>query len=163
MIFPIPPDVMLVPMCVAEPKKSLRYAAFCSVASVLGGMAGYALGHFLWDEIGPWFFANVPGFSQARFDSVQALYEKWNFVVVFSAGFSPIPYKLFTISAGVFDISFPTFLLASAVSRSARFFLVAAMLKKYGVQAKDFIERRLNVLALVFVVLLVGCFWIVLA
>lgn len=163
MIFPIPPDVMLVPMCVAEPKRALRYATFCSIASVLGGVAGYAIGMFLWGEVGPWFMANVPGFSPDKFESVQALYEKWNFVVVFSAGFSPIPYKLFTITAGVFGVSFWTFVLASAISRSARFFLVAYMLQRYGTQAKDFIERRLNILAFAFVVLLVGAFWIVLA
>ena len=158
MIFPIPPDVMLIPMCVAEPKRAMRYAFWCSVGSVLGGICGYALGMFFWDQLGPWFFEHVPGFTEEKFAWVHEQFESLGFVIVFAAGFSPIPYKIFTISAGVFEITFATFVLASATSRSARFFLVAWLLKRWGIKGQEFIDRHLNKLALLFVVLLVGAF-----
>jgi len=158
MIFPIPPDVMLIPMCVARPERALRYAALMSIASVLGGIAGYGLGLYAWDQVGPWFFAHVPGFSEARFLQAAAWYDEYNFVVVFAAGFTPIPYKIITISAGVFHIAFPMFVVASAVSRSARFFLVAGLLRRYGASAQVFIDKHFNWLALAFTVLLVGGF-----
>jgi len=158
MIFPIPPDVMLVPMCVARPKSALRYAFWCSVASLLGGMAGYAIGHFAWEAVSDWFFTYVPGVTDDGFGRVQVLYDEWNFWVVFTAGFTPIPYKLITITAGVFEIAFPTFVVASAISRSARFFLVALMLRTWGEAAQEFIERRFNLVATIFVILLVGGF-----
>lgn len=161
MIFPIPPDVMLVPMCVAEPRKALRFATICSITSVLGGMAGYALGMFFWDALGPWFFANIHGFTPERFETIGGWFERWNFWIVFAAGFSPIPYKIFTVSAGVFSITFPMFVLASAISRSARFFLVAALLRKYGPDAQAMIEKHFNLFAIAFVVLLFAGFWVV--
>jgi membrane protein YqaA with SNARE-associated domain len=157
--FPIPPDAMLVPMCVARPERSLRYAAFCSLASVLGGVAGYLIGYALWQQVGGLFFEHVPGFTAERFSTMEAVYADWNFWVVFSAGLSPIPYKLITITAGVFEIGFVTFLIASTVSRSARFFLEALILRRYGPPAQAFIEKRFNLMALAFVVLLLGGFW----
>ena len=158
MIFPIPPDVMLVPMCVAKPDRALLYALWCSIASVLGGVAGYALGMFFWDAVGPFFFDVVPGFTQEKFDLVGGYYQTWNFWIVFAAGFTPIPYKIITITAGVFGINFPIFVVASAVSRSARFFIEAVLLKKYGTKAQEFIDKRFNLVAMAFVVLLVGGF-----
>lgn len=159
-IFPIPPDVMLIPMCIARPERALRYALLMSIASVLGGIAGYGIGLWAWDQVGPWFFAHVPGFTQAGFEEVGTLYDAHNFLIVFAAGFTPIPYKLITISAGVFGIAFPMFVIASAVSRAARFFLVAWLLARLGARAQVFIDKYFNWLAIAFVALLVGGFWV---
>ncbi len=161
MIFPIPPDVMLVPMCVARPARALRFAAICSVMSVLGGMAGYAIGAFVWQTVGPWFFDVVPGFTPEKFAKVGEIYQEWGFWFVFGAGFTPFPYKIITISAGVFGLAFGPFVIASFVGRSARFFLVAACLWKWGDAAQDFIERYFNLLAMAFVLLLLGGFLLV--
>jgi membrane protein YqaA with SNARE-associated domain len=159
--FPIPPDVMLVPMCISRRERAFRYALLCSIASVLGGIAGYAIGHFLWDQVGTFFFEHVPGVTQAGFDRIAGKYEQYNFWVVFTAGFTPIPYKLITISAGVFEIAFGIFVIASTVSRSARFFIEAWICHRYGAPAQAFIEKNFNLVAFAFVVLLVGGFWLV--
>lgn len=161
MIFPIPPDTMLIPMCVAEPKRSYRYAFICSVASLLGGIAGYAIGMFFWEQAGPWFFEHLArfGFTEDKFAKVQGLYQDYDFWVVFTAGFTPIPYKIITISAGVFEIAFTGFVIASAVGRSARFFLIAFLLRRWGEQAQVFIDKHFNKLAIAFMVLLIGGFW----
>ncbi len=161
MIFPIPPDVMLIPMCVAQPRKALRFATICSVMSILGGIGGYLLGMYFWEALGPWFYEHVHGFTPERFARIGGWFEQWNFWIVFAAGFSPIPYKIFTIAAGVFQITFPMFVLASAVSRSARFFLVALLIRRFGPAAQEMIEKRFNLFALLFVVLLLAGFWVV--
>lgn len=160
MFFPIPPDVMLIPMCVARPGKALRFALICSIASLLGGMAGYAIGHFFWQGVDQIFFQYVPGFTPELFERVGEKYEQYNFWVVFTAGFTPLPYKIITISAGVFQVNFLMFVIASAVSRSARFFLVAAILKRWGPPAQELIEKHFNLVATAFVVLLIGGFWV---
>lgn len=157
-IFPVPPDPLLMALCLGNPKRSYYYALVTSICSILGGMAGYAIGFFLWQQVGDWFFAHVPGFSPVRFEQVSGWYHDWDFWAVFTAGFTPIPYKIFTIAGGVFAISFPVFVLASAVSRSARFFLEAALLKRYGTPMQAFIERNLGWLSLLFVALLLGGF-----
>jgi membrane protein YqaA with SNARE-associated domain len=159
--FPIPPDVMLVPMCVAKPKKAFYYAFWCSVASIIGGVLGYLIGTFAWDALGQFFFEHIPGFTTEKFEKVGGWYEQYNFWVVFMAGFSPIPYKLITITAGVFAINFPIFLLASAISRSGRFFLEAWLVHRYGKPAQTFIEKNFNLVSIAFVVLLVGGFLLV--
>ena len=157
--FPIPPDVLLLPLCLGEPKRALRYAGWCSAASVLGGIAGYWMGYGLWNVgLRELLYDWVPGFGPAGFARVQAWYEEWNFLVVFTAGFSPIPYKLFTIGAGVCGVSFPMFVLASLVSRSARFYLEALLLRRFGYPVREFIEKRLGLMALLFCLLLVGGF-----
>lgn len=157
--FPIPPDVLLLPLCLGEPRRAFKFAAWCSVASVAGGMAGYWMGFGLWhsglDRI---CFDWIPGFTPEVFEKVSVLYEHWNFAIVFTAGFSPLPYKVFTITAGVFGINFLLFVLASVVSRSARFFLEAWLLRKFGPSIRDFIEKRLGLMALLFCVVLVGGF-----
>ncbi len=159
--FPIPPDVLLIGLAVGAPKRSLRFAAICSAASVLGGMLGYGIGHFVWQQTQHFFFANVPGFTPEVFARVQGLFAEYDFWIVFAAGFTPIPYKVFTISAGVFDISFPMFLLASAVGRSARFFLVAGLIYLFGPSIRRFIDRYFNLLAVAFFVLLVAGFGVI--
>jgi membrane protein YqaA with SNARE-associated domain len=156
--FPIPPDVLLIPLCLGSLRKAFKFALICSVASVLGGLAGYAIGAFAWDGTSAWFFQYVPGFTAEKFDRIQEWYSEWGWPLVFLAGFSPIPYKIFTIASGVLGMALLPFILASAVSRSARFFLVAALVAKFGEPMKEKIDKHFNLLALVFGLLLVGGF-----
>lgn len=163
--FPIPPDAFLIAMVLGARQKAWYFAVMTSVASVAGGIAGYLIGYFLWwtgpgefSALAQFFFDSVPGFTAAKFERVQGLYEVWGFWVVFTAGFTPIPYKVITVSAGAFDISFWIFVIASALSRAARFFLVAGLLWKYGEPVRAFIEERFNLLSILFVVLLLGGF-----
>jgi len=158
--FPIPPDVLLVAMCIGSVQKSFRYAWWCAVGSVVGGVAGYGIGYFLWDINGieQFFYDYVPGVSPASVDKVSALYDQWSFWIVFAAAFTPIPYKVITILAGVCSINFPMFIVGSAVGRSARFFLVAWLFRRFGPGIKDFIERRFALVTLLGTALLVGGF-----
>jgi membrane protein YqaA with SNARE-associated domain len=157
--FPVPPDVLLLPLCLGQPKRAFQFAFWCSLASVLGGMFGYLLGYAFW-EAGVKELCFNYLFSEDIFAKVGTKFEEWNFWIVFTAGFSPIPYKVFTISAGVFHehVSFPMFVIASAVSRSGRFFLEAVLLRAWGEQIRDFIEKRLALMSLLFCVCLVGGF-----
>lgn len=141
------------------------YAGLCSLGSVLGGALGYGIGYFLWwkgtgefSALAGFFFAYVPGFTEAAFARIQGLYDEWNFVIVFLAGFTPIPYKVITISAGAFNINFVVFLVASTISRAARFYLVAGLVWLFGEWAKEFIDKYFNLLTILFAVLLVGGF-----
>lgn len=155
--FPIPPDVLLIALCLGAPKKSMKYALICMVGSVCGAMLGYGIGHWAWDGVmSDWFIPAV--FSQESFDSVGGMYDQWNFWAVFTAGFTPIPYKLFTIAAGAFNINFIMFIVASIVGRGARFFLVAFLIYKFGPSIKGFIDKYFNLIAIAFTVLLVGGF-----
>ena len=158
--FPIPPDVLLAPLSLGAPKKWFRFALACSIASILGGILGYCIGMFLWQAIGGWVFAHASGigFTQANFDRFQQLYDKWDFWIVSFCGFTPAPYKVCTISAGVAEINFIGFLIASALSRSARFFLVAGLFRWKGESIRPFVEKYFNWLCLVFIVLLIGGF-----
>jgi membrane protein YqaA with SNARE-associated domain len=158
--FPVPPDVLLMPLVLGNRRKWLRYALLCSIASVLGGIMGYCIGMWLWAGIDAhvydWFA--WAGFTPEKFEEVYQAYEKWNFWVVFTAGFTPLPFKLITVTAGVFEINFSIFLIAAAVSRSARFFLVSGLMWKFGPKIKPFIDRYFNWLALLFTILLIGGF-----
>ena len=158
--FPIPPDVLLVVMSMAKAKRALRYAMICSIGSVIGGAIGYGIGWGVWEGVSEFFYRFVPGFDAEVYGKVSALYERWNFWIVFSAGFTPIPYKIFTIAAGVAKINFPIFLAASAISRSARFFLVAALIAWLGPRAEPLIQRYLGWITVALLVLLIGGFWI---
>lgn len=157
--FPIPPDVFLIALCVALPLKSFRYAAVCTVGSVLGGALGYGLGYWFMDSLGQ----NIMALYHLadKYELVRELYQKYDVWAVGTAGFTPIPYKLFTISAGVFHLNFPSFMLVSLVSRAARFFLVAALIWKFGAPIKSFIEKYFNILSLLFIVLLIGGFFLI--
>ncbi len=161
--FPIPPDVLLIALCLGAPSKSFKFAAVCTLGSICGAIAGYSLGYFLWQNsageytaIANWFYAHV--FSEQSFVRVEELYNTYNFWIVFTAGFTPIPYKVITISAGLFNVDFVMFLLASVVSRGARFFIVSGMIWKFGAPIKGFIDKYFNLLALAFTVLLIGGF-----
>jgi len=156
--FPIPPDILLIAMVVASPVGWFRFAFVCSIGSVLGGMFGYLIGYQFMDLIGNRIVAFYH--FQEKWDQIGLLYDKYNAWAVAAAGFSPLPYKVFTLSAGAFKINFPIFVLASAVSRSARFFLVAALMYKFGPPFKIFIEKYFNIFAIVFMVLLVLGFFI---
>lgn len=159
--FPVPPDVLLIGMCLAIPARSLRYAAICSLGSVFGGLAGYGIGAGLWEVVEPWFYAYVPGFSEPQFARVRELYHAWGLPIVFTAGFSPVPYKLFTIVSGVMGLPLLPFLGASAVSRAARFYLVGWLIYRFGPPIKLFIDRYFGPLVLVGSLLFVGGFAVV--
>ena len=158
--FPVPPDVLLAPLTLGAPKKWFRFALSCSIASVLGGIFGYCIGMFLWGQVGDWFFAHLGGigFTQENFDAFQEGYQKYDFWIVFTCGFTPLPYKVCTITAGIAKIFFPGFLIASAISRSARFFIVAGLFGWKGEAIRPFIEKYFNWLSLAFVLLLIGGF-----
>ncbi|RMF97529.1 MAG: DedA family protein [Candidatus Schekmanbacteria bacterium] len=158
--FPIPPDVLLIALVISKPRRAFKFALICSIGSALGGMLGYGIGKFLWEYAGIsyFFFHYVPGFTPAVFDRVSKIYNEWNFWAVFTAGFTPIPYKVFTIAGGVFSINFPVFVLASVISRSARFFIVAGLLWKFGEPIREFIDKYFNILSIIFVILLLGGF-----
>ena len=156
--FPIPPDVLLIPLCLGALRKAVYFATICSVASVLGGLAGYAIGHFAWDGLQEYFYQYVPGFTKEKFSRIAEWYEEWGWPLVFLAGFSPIPYKIFTIASGVLGMALLPFTLASAVSRSGRFFLVALLISKFGEPMKELIDKHFNKLALAFGLLLIGGF-----
>ncbi len=154
--FPIPPDVLLIPLCLGAVRKAIKFALICSVASVLGGIAGYCIGAFAWDTTQEFFFQYVPGVTPEAYLRIEKWYGEWGWVIVLLAGFSPIPYKLFTIASGALGMAFLPFVLASAARRSARFFLVALLLAWFGEPMKDLIDRHFNKLALLFGILLVG-------
>ena len=163
--FPIPPDALLIALVLGARKKAFKFASISTVGSVTGALLGYAIGYFIWwgangefSSFAVFFFDNIPGFTNQIFFSVQGLYEEWNFWIIFTAGFTPIPYKVFTITAGAFDINIIMFIVASIISRAGRFFLVAFLIWKFGDQIKSFIDKYFNLLAILFTVLLIGGF-----
>ena len=163
--FPIPPDVLLIPLALGLRTKAFRLAFICSLGSIFGAIFGYVIGSYLWWEgvnqfswLARLFFDVIPGFTPEIFYSIQTKYEIWNFWVVFTAGFTPIPFKVITISAGAFDINFILFVIASTLSRSARFFLLSALIWKFGESMRDFIDKYFNLLAIIFMILLIGSF-----
>lgn len=163
--FPIPPDVLLIALALGASGKAFRYALICTTGSVLGGIVGYYIGHFAWlkpnrefTEFALFFFNNIPGFSVDLFNKIKSLFIEWDFWIVFTAGFTPIPYKVFTISSGVFDINILMFFISSLISRGARFFLVAWLIWKFGPSIRNFIDRYFNLLAFGFTFLLIGGF-----
>ena len=164
-IFPIPPDVLLIALCLGAQNKSFKFGLICSISSIAGAIIGYGIGSFLWwsspgtfTSLANFFFDIIPGFSTDVFYTIKDQYEEWNFWIVFTAGFTPIPFKIFTISAGAFDINFILFIIASTVSRTARFFIVCSLIWKYGKPIEKFIDNYFNLLALIFTLLLFGGF-----
>jgi len=157
--FPIPPDILLIALAVAAPGKSFRYALVCSAGSVLGGCFGYLIGWKFMETIGNRIILFYD-FGD-KFEYIRHLYQSYDAWAVGVAGFTPIPYKVFTISAGAFHINFPVFLFASLVSRSARFFLVGGLIYKFGPEIQAFIEKYFNMLAVAFTVLLIAGFVVI--
>jgi membrane protein YqaA with SNARE-associated domain len=155
-IFPIPPDVMLVPMVLAKRARAWFYAALCTVASVLGGMAGYAIGYFLFDAIGQPLL-ELYGYA-SKFKEFSAHYNEWGAWIVFFAGVTPFPYKVITIASGTTGLNIIVFIVASIAARGLRFFIVSALLYWFGEPIRVFIEKRLGLLLTVFLVLLFGGF-----
>ncbi|MBP8128661.1 MAG: DedA family protein [Candidatus Hydrogenedentes bacterium] len=154
--FPIPPDVLLIALCIGRREKSMWYAGVCAAASLFGGIFGYIIGWGFWEAADQFFYTYV--FSESSFASVQSYYQQYDFWIVFIAAFTPIPYKIITIAAGVCEINLAMFLVASITGRSMRFYLVAGLIYYFGAPIKNFIETRFNTLTVVFVVLLIAGF-----
>lgn len=159
--FPIPPDVLLIAMGVGASSRALSFAGICLVGSIAGGMVGYAIGTVMWTVISEWFYAYVPGFTPEVFQKVSTLYSDNAFWAVFAAGFSPIPYKVFTIAAGATQINFAIFVVASILSRGLRFFLIGGALRIFGPSVKEILEKYFDLFSIVFLVLLIGGFVLV--
>ncbi|MCS6986077.1 MAG: DedA family protein [Sphingomonadaceae bacterium] len=155
-VFPIPPDALLAPMCLAEPRRAFRYAAVCTLASVAGALLGYAIGLLAFETLGRAILALYG--VEAEFQRAAAQFNAQGFWLVFLAGFTPIPFKVITIAAGATAMPLPVLVGASLVSRGARFFLVAGLLWRFGPPMKDLIDRHFALLTALFGVLLVGGF-----
>ena len=155
-VFPIPPDVLMIPMIIATPRRAFLIAGVATVSSVLGGVLGYALGAFFFEAIGQ----PVLGFYgyTDKFAQFQTTYNEWGAWAVLIAGVTPFPYKVITILSGVTGLDFVVFSIASVVARAARFFLVAALLWKFGPPVRVYIEQRLGLVVTVFMILLLGGF-----
>lgn len=157
--FPVPPDVLLIALAISIPKKSFRFAAVAAVASVIGGMLGYYIGVALMEIVG-W---KIIHFYHAEelFTNLFETFNKYNFWAVLTAAITPIPYKIFTISAGAAHAKFSIFMIASIIGRSLRFFAVAGLIFLFGEKIKLFIDKYFNILSVVFMVLLIGGFLII--
>ena len=151
--FPIPPDVLQIAMSYGNNKKAYWFAAISKSGSVVGGVFGYAIGYFLWEAVSPIFLNHV--FSEELFNTVAQKYQDQSFWIVFLAAFTPIPYKIFTITAGVTHVPLWGFVFASLVGRAGRFFLVGTLFYFWGKQAKDFIDRHFEWLTILFSILLI--------
>jgi membrane protein YqaA with SNARE-associated domain len=154
--FPIPPDVMLAPMCFARPERAYRYALVCTIASVLGALLGYAIGYWLFETVGS-AIISVFGYG-GKEEELRAQYAEYGAWIIFIKGVTPIPFKLVTIVSGAMAFSIPIFIAACVVTRGIRFFLVAWLFKTFGPTLAPIIEKRVGLFALLFVVVLVGGF-----
>src|SRR5690348_11491835 len=158
--FPVPPDVMLIPMSLARPARAWLYATICTIASVLGGVLGYAIGALLYDSVGQWLI-NVYGLS-GKVETFRQSYAEWGSLIILLKGLTPIPYKLVTITSGFAGYNISLFILFSLITRGARFFIAAALFNRYGDWIRERIERHLALWVTVFAAVLVGGFVIAL-
>ena len=140
--FPVPPDIMLVPLALARPEKAFRLALWCTLTSVAGGLVGYAIGALLYDSVGQWLMS-LYGYTD-KVEGFRAAYAQWGAWIILLKGLTPIPYKIVTITSGFAGYNIFLFILFSLISRAGRFYIVAALLYFYGDQARDIIERRLG-------------------
>jgi membrane protein YqaA with SNARE-associated domain len=155
-VFPIPPDILLIPMVIARREKAWWYAFLCTLTSVLGGILGYLIGMFLFEQVA---VPVLEFYGKTHYiDEFRTIFSEWGWWFVFIAGLTPFPYKVITIASGAAGLSFPVFILASIVSRGLRFFIVSGLLYYYGPPIREFIEKRLGLMFTIFVVLLVGGF-----
>ncbi len=157
--FPIPPDVMLIPMVLANRTKAFRIALICTFCSVIGGLLGYAIGYYFFETAGAWLVKTYG--LQAGLERFRQQYAEWGIWVILIKGLTPIPYKLVTIASGAAHFDLFTFVWASIVTRGARFFIVAALLWKYGEPIRAFIEKRLTLVTWLFLIVLIGGFVVV--
>jgi membrane protein YqaA with SNARE-associated domain len=158
-VFPIPPDVMLVPMVLANPRKAWWFAFICTLGSVLGGFVGYAIGYFLFESVGH-FLIQLYGHA-SEVARAQAWYQEYGGWVVAAKGLTPFPFKVITITSGLAQLDFLVFAVASIISRAPRFFIVAGLLRLYGEPIRGFIEKRLTLVTTLFLVLVVGGFLLI--
>ncbi len=158
-VFPVPPDPLLVALGLGKPNKAILYALICSVASIAGGIVGYLIGWAVWEAVSGFFLSYL--FSIEAFNYVGQKYNENAFLAILGAAFTPIPYKVFTITAGVFKINIAVFILASAIGRSARFFIEGLLIYFFGENIRNFIERYLKWLSLIFFILLVAGIYLV--
>ena len=158
--FPIPPDVLQIALSVSKPRRSFYYAGVSVVASVLGAVLGWFIGCVLWTTIGSFVMAHLGwlGFTPENFDQVAELYQQYGFLAILVAAFTPLPFKVFTITAGIFNIGLPVLLLASVLGRSARFFAVATCMYVFGPPVKGLIDKYFEWAMIVFALLLIGGF-----
>jgi membrane protein YqaA with SNARE-associated domain len=152
--FPVPPDAMLVPMSLARPDRAYFFATVCTLTSVVGGMLGYAIGALLYDSVGHWLIQLYGAGNKV--EALRAAYAQWGSLFILIKGFTPIPYKLVTITSGFAGYSFPLFVLLSIITRGARFFVLAFLLHRYGEEARHIIEKRLGFWVAVMAVTLVA-------
>ncbi|MBR2136798.1 MAG: DedA family protein [Alphaproteobacteria bacterium] len=157
--FPIPPDIMLIPMILATPNKAWKIAGVCTLASVLGGYFGYMIGVYFFQLIAEPLL-NFYGYLD-KFDQFKNLYHEYGAWIVFGAGITPFPYKIITIASGTVHLNLAVFTIASVLARGLRFFLIAWLLKAYGVAMKNFIEKNLGWLSVLFLALLIGGFLLI--
>lgn len=157
--FPIPPDVLMIPMVISKPAKWFRVALICTIASILGAVGGYLIGMFLFEAIGQPILAFYG--KEASFEKIAEWYNTWGGWGVLFAAITPFPYKVLTIFSGATGLNFAVFLLVSIIGRSFRFFLIAYLLHRFGAPIRDFIEKYLGLLFTLFVVLLIGGFYLV--
>jgi membrane protein YqaA with SNARE-associated domain len=156
--FPLPPDLILLPMSLARPKKAWFYAGVCTVASVLGGVLGYAIGALLFDTLGHWII-DLYGYG-ARVDALREFYGKWGWAFILVKGLTPIPFKLVTIVSGLLGYNFALFVVLAAITRGARFFLLAAALTHFGDFFREKLERHFAVFTVGLLAIVVGGFWL---
>ncbi len=154
--FPLPPDIILIPMALAKPGKALFYAGVCTVASVLGGMLGYAIGALLYDTVGKWLIG-LYGYGD-KLEALRAFYAEWGWAFILVKGLTPIPFKLVTIVSGLLGYSFPLFVLLSCVTRGARFFLVAGVLNRWGEPIRAALEKHFAIFMALILACVVGGF-----
>ena len=153
--FPIPPDVLLIAMAVGAPHRALHFALICTIGSVLGGIAGYTMGWGFWNGVDQYFYQYVPGFTEEGFQSISHRFAENTFLTIFTAGFTPIPFKIFTIAAGAVAAPFLLFIIGSAISRGLRFGIVAGLIMWFGPSVKVWIDKYFNILTIVATVLIV--------
>jgi membrane protein YqaA with SNARE-associated domain len=154
--FPIPPDAMVIPMVIARRDRAWTIAAVCTIASVLGAMLGYAIGYYLLESVGQWLIQLYH--MQDKIAQFQTTYGEYGAAIILLKGLTPIPFKLVTIASGIAHFNFPLFVILCVVTRGARFFLIAGLLKRFGAPVQEFIEKRLDLFAWLFLALIVGGF-----
>ena len=158
-VFPIPPDLLMIPMIIARPSRAFHIAALCTIASVLGGMLGYWIGAVLFDSVGQPVLAFYG--KEEYFGTFAERYNEWGAWAVLVAGVTPFPYKVITILSGSTGLNLTVFVVASVIARALRFFVVATLLWKFGEPIRDFIEKRLGLMFTLFCILLIGGFYVV--